>query len=358
MFRLPSGTDPQLALGRPTLGDLRTVTYGGLRIDKTYSLQHLNLDIVATRSRYNTFTHLDFDGVDYRGTWDWKFTPRWSGALTLERVEAPVQYADFRSFQRNVRVTTNQEASLDYWAFGGWHLLGGITEKEQKSEVDFLAETDFRVVGPDAGIKYEWPSGSSLALKQHARRGENTRRELDPVNLIDTAFRDTETELVLSWRVSGPSTIDARLARYERRNDHFSQRDFSGPVGGVTWSWIATGKLRLVAAAKRELMPSSDSLSSYRVNNSITLTPSLQMTEKTSVRLVLERIDSDFRGPVVTPTGPLRHDVLHTTTLAADWVATRKLTVNAVLQRQTRTANTPGADYEATTATLSAGLVW
>ena len=74
-----------------------TITTGflGLRIDKPYAQQRFLLDATATAYRYDKFSYLDFDGLDYLAAWDWRLTSHLSGRLSAARTETPTQFQDY-----------------------------------------------------------------------------------------------------------------------------------------------------------------------------------------------------------------------------------------------------------------------
>ena len=183
LFRLPGTLSPQATLGRSTKSDTLTTAYVGLRIDKPYAQQRFQLDITDTIYRYHTFSHLNFNAFDYRGAWLWHLTPRLSGTLSAERTQTLVPFEDYRllSQQRDVRDNKNQTLNVDWWAFGGWHLLLGLANIEQKSEAALLAEADFSLIDRQGGVKYESASGNALTVVQHSRRGDYANRIPDPI---------------------------------------------------------------------------------------------------------------------------------------------------------------------------------
>ena len=61
-----------------------------------------------------------------------------------------------------------------------------------------------------------------------------------------------------SWRITGKSTFDGRVAWIDYRSNHFAERDFSGLAGRLRYSWIATAKLALQATLSQEVEPWSD----------------------------------------------------------------------------------------------------
>ena len=119
VFHLSASDDPQALLGKPSKSDRISTTYVGLRLDKPYAQQRFHLDITETAYRYDNFSFLDFNALQYQGAWQWHFTPRVSGTLAGDRTEALVNYTDFRNTsQRNVR-TGN-------WVGKDWVILDGL----------------------------------------------------------------------------------------------------------------------------------------------------------------------------------------------------------------------------------------
>ncbi|MEQ1935539.1 MAG: XrtB/PEP-CTERM-associated polysaccharide biosynthesis outer membrane protein EpsL, partial [Fimbriimonadaceae bacterium] len=352
-FRLAETVDPNVALGKPRKSDSVKVGYLGLRFDKPYAQQRLQIDVTETLTRYENFTHLNFDAFDYRGAWLWSLTPQLSGSLSAERKQALVGSADYRGFERNVRDSTTRLFSLDWSVAGGWSLIARASRIEQLSEVPFLAEADFRSSGPEAGIKYLATSGSSITLTRRQSSGIFLNREPDPVGLIDSSYRDKETELKLHWAASGRSTVDATLGWRARRHGHFSERDYSGPFGELAYALTFPGKLRVNAFAKRVLAPSLGPLSSFRVDGLLSLSPSWQITEKSSVRATFERTTSDFRGPIIVPPGPLRRDVVRSAKLSADWAPVSSIMLSASGQRIERSSTDDAAAFKTMVITVS-----
>jgi exopolysaccharide biosynthesis operon protein EpsL len=353
-FRLPDSVDPQAAEGKARKSDTTKVFSAGLRFDKLYMQQRFQVDVTETRFRHEDNSQLDLDALEYRGAWLFHMTPRVSGRLSAERKQVPVPFADVPGSQRNVRTTDSRNLNLAWWAFGGWHLLLETSQKEQKSEVLTLAENDFQFTGAAAGVRYTAGSGNSIAVSQHARRGDYLNRPIDAATFLDNNFREYESELNLSWIPTGRSTLNGRLGWLERRHEHFAQRDFSGLIGDLSYGWTATGKLRVSASAKREMTAASELFSSYRVSDTLSVTPSWQTSAKTSVRLAFSHAVNDFRGPVLSPPGPLRRDTTRTAMLSADWAPWTSILLSVSVQRQGRSSNIPEFGFDTTIVALGA----
>ena len=358
VFRLPGSVDPLTAVGKPNKDDRISVTYVGLRIDKSFAQQRFQLDVTQTATRFNSFTFLDFDALDYRGAWLWRLTPRLSGTLSTEHRQALVPFADFRGFQRNVSNTDRRSFSLDGWLAGGWHLLLGVFDTETKYTQVFLPKTSSRSNGAEVGLRYLAASGSSVTATRRSSKGTTLNQPLDPVNLIDDGFRIQESELQSTWLVSGKSALNGRLAWVQRSHEHFAQRDFSGMAGNLDYTWTPTAKLRLAASARREIGAWWDLTSSYTVSDTLSFTPIWQVSTKTALRMRLDCTQRDYRGPVIANPGPLRDETVCSAGLGADWAPLRYVTFSANLQRDRRSSNYSAFDFQDTIAVVSASLMF
>lgn len=359
LFRLPDGVATPVA-GKPSRSETMYATYAGVRVDKPYSLQRLQLEVTGTRYEYQTFDYLNFTAFDYRAAWQWSLTPDLTGSISADRKQALVSYADFiNPSQRNVQTVENRRAALDWRASGGWHLLGAATEMKLRNSTSFLAVGDFTQDSAEAGVQYVAASNSALAIVQREGRGEYRNRPLDVFNQLDTHYKQSETELQGRWLLTGKSTVDGRVAWLKRTHDNFPERDFSGPVGQLRYLWTPTAKLQFTALAGRDLYSYQENNpaypSSYFVNKYASLTPAWQLTEKTSLRLRLEAGKRQFEGATV-PAVVMREDRFKLAQFGVTWNLSRSLEVIGTLSHERRNSNIETLTYRDNTALLSLAL--
>jgi exopolysaccharide biosynthesis operon protein EpsL len=358
VFHLPDSVDPQAQLGRSAKSDRISATYVGLRVDKPYAQQRFLLELTGTAYRYDNFSFLDFNALQYQGAWQWHFTPRVSGTLSADRSEALVNYTDFRNpSTRNVRTVENRLLSADAWLFGGWHLLGAARQQAAKNSAQFVQLGSSRVAGGEGGVKYVAGSGSSVTFNLRSVVGHFTDRAADPVTLVDDGFRRSESELLATWIVTGKSTLDGRLARVDYHSSHFAKRDFTGSAARLGYRWAPTARLSLNLAISRDLQPWQDDFASYRVDKRLLFGPRWQLGARTALAMTIDYAASDFRNPVV-PGGLDRRYAFRSAQLALDWQLLRNVSVKASLQRNLQTSNDPAIPFSATVATLDASLMF
>lgn len=360
VFRLPAGApDPQTARGISGKSDQIKTTYVGLRLDKSYANQRFELDATETATRYDKFTSNNFDAFQYRGAWNGSIGQRVIGSLIADHSKSAINPADVTSTEHIVRTSDNRRLNFDVSLSGGWYLLAGIIDTREKTSQVFLAAPAGSSNGKQIGLRYTAASGSFASAIRRSTRGTNDISEINLGNLIDTGFNVDESELISTWILSGKSTLNGRITRLDRRNDHLSQRDFSGTSGELAYVWAPDARWLLNLTATRNIMPwTADLLSSYRIDEILSFAPTWKLSEKIGVRMRAYRLASDFRGPVVPTTGPSRRDVLRSIQLGMDWTPLRNATIGATVQRERRSSTDANFEFDDTSAFLTASFIF
>ena len=360
MFRLPESiTDPQLAQGLTGRSDRISTTRVGVHFDKTYSQQRITFDAEDSAIRYEKFGFLNRNALNYRGAWQWRFTQRISGTLAVDQNETLVGFDDTRALARNVRVIRNKKATVDGWLSGGWHLLAEMSDTEVKSTTAFAAQPDFTQTSGGLGLKYLAASGNFISLTQRVRQGTNTGQPVDLIKFVDSGFSVRETELAAVWNVNGKSSLIGQFTRVSRHHEHVPQRDFSGYAGDLSYVWTPTGKLTVNVVANRILIPfAADLQTSYKLDNTLSVSPVWALTSRTSLSLAAFRRTSDFLGPVIAIGSPQRRDTLQSVQLAASWSPHPKINVRASVQRDRRRSTDSTFDYDNALTNLTMSLTF
>ena len=350
LFRLTNSANPK--------SDTINATGVGLRIDKPYSRQRFQLDVSETATRYNKFSYLNFDALNYRGAWLWNLGPRLSGTLSADRSKALAPFEDTLGNQRNVSITKSHAFNIDGWAFGGWHLLLGVSQSDQKSEQTILNQPDFHSVSSEAGVRYIAPSGNAITATQRSTRGDYLNQIVAPT-VLDNGYKQNESEIQANWTISGRSLVAGRLAWLERKNHNLVQPKFSGEVGNFSYIWTPTENVSLNVSAARSIGPLQDPSFSHIVSDTLSFAPTWKVSPKTAVHLSFARTNSAYRGTGLVPaTGPPRRDIEGRAELGAEWLPIRSLSLNASLQRQSRSSNNALVEYGATITRISASFMF
>jgi exopolysaccharide biosynthesis operon protein EpsL len=342
-FRLSDSADAQALIGTPSRSDTIAVTTLGFKLNKPVGLQRFELDVNLEDHRYKRFTNLDFTGVNYAAAWRWSFTPALHGNLTSDRREYVDTTADLQNFgQLNRRTARSTLLDAEYEVDGAWRVLGGVFDRVSTSSQSTF-EGDSKVRGLEVGARRVFSSGTSLAYRFRNGRGESSDIAQSFAPAGD--FKDREHEVRLDWTPSGKTTVQARLAHFDRKHDALAARDFSGVVGQADVNWAVTGKTSVLWGAARELGSYQTDTSSYYQGYRFFVAPTWKATEKIAVRLRYDHGVRDFRGPLLGVVAIDRKDTTRLASLALEWQAARALKLVGSVQRDKRTSNAPGVDY-------------
>lgn len=339
-----------------------TSAYAGIRLDKLYAQQRFKFDFTLTANRYQNYGILDFNAKDYKAAWLWSLTPFLKGTISLDRKQSLNSFQDFRGGSlvniRNINTSETQHFEADFSPHNVWHILGGVTRSTQKNSNNsnsFEGQESFTMNSLDAGARYNFSSGSSVTVMGHGRSGDYDGRQLNAAALFDTAFDEREVETKLDWILSGKSRVNARVAYLSRDHDHFSQRDFSGLVGNVDYSWTPTGKLRLILSASSSLSSYQTLDNSYTRLNSLSISPLYAFSDKITMRATAAITKRTFLGEGVIPDGD-RVDWSKTASFGVDWSPLRAISIGGSLERSSRDSNIDVYDYNDTTIGVNANL--
>lgn len=336
----------------------------GLKFDKGYSLQRFTVDAKVTDYNYRNNSYLDYTGKNLNAAWLWSLSPSFYGKFSAGRVDSLNSFVDFvpmaASQRRNIRTTQTDRLDAEWEAMGPWHLIGSAARYSQHNSQIFIQDDSYWTRIGEAGVKYVTSATNSISLVRRWTTG-NYARSADPSTEMESGFSQTDNEVRVFWQPTFKTSVTSRISRLDRRSDQFAVRDYSGYVGSVNLNWNATDKLSLLASIRRDLNPfqnlssTTTSFSSFYASDVYTLSPTWNLTEKTSLSLSYGIEHRDYRGTIVNGV-PMRNDRLHTIGVIADWKPRKSIDVNLSYLRQTRDSNQTDFNFSANTLFLSALL--
>ena len=347
---------PELPAGTPS--ETISTAYARFRIDKPYAQQRFFLEAAVTAYRYERFDYLDFDGVDYRAAWHWTLTPRVTGTLSADRTQAPTQFQDTVGIRSNVTTNERYAFNLDGQLFGGWHVLMGVAQTNRTSEQSLLQGIpDFRESSGDAGIRYAFASGSDVVAAWRRIEGLQDSQVVNGVVVVSSAnYKEDQSEVRGTWSLSPVSALTGRVTYLDRRYDLSSQNDFYGTAGSVGYTWVPTGKLRLLLSATRGISPWQSLSANYRVSNTLSIAPTWEVAARTSIYLSVGRTYDDFPQQSAAAAVAERKDTTTNAVLGVNWAATRNLSLNFSVEYHERTSTELLLEYATNLARLNASF--
>ncbi|WP_431097440.1 XrtB/PEP-CTERM-associated polysaccharide biosynthesis outer membrane protein EpsL [Polaromonas aquatica] len=353
IFRLSDTANTQALLGTPDRADTVSVTTAGFKINKPLGLQRFEFDAAIEDHHYSRFSNLDFTAVNYAAAWRWSFTPALHGNLTTDRREYVDNTADVQGAgQLNRRTNRSTVFDAEYELDGAWRLVGGLFERTSTSSQPFTFEGDSRIRGAEGGVRYVFPSATSMAYRY--KRGDGDYPGRVPSPTFAGSFTDTEHEFRLDWAPTAKTTLRARVSHLDREHDGLAARDFSGFTGQLDANWAITAKTSLAGGVVRELGSYQTSVASYYQGYRFFVAPTWKPSEKTAVRLRYDHGERSFKGPLPGFAATGRRDTTNLVSLALEWQALRALKLIASVQRDRRKSTEPGFDYSSNAVGLSA----
>lgn len=340
-----------------------------LGFNKAWGLQRIRANATLIDYSYQENDYLSYQARNYDAAWNWSFTPRLHGLLSLDQVEQQNSFVDYSAStpaqRKNVRRTENQRFSLEWEATGGWLALGGLSRITQTNSQSFLEQGSYELNNLEFGGRYVWPSGNYLQILRKKGEGEYKERRLigfsevpAPFNSqIDTGFRQDESEFKLYLPLTGKSTVNARVARQERRHEHFSDRDYAATVGRLEYIWQPSGKLSLNAALRRDIAAFQNFASSYYLTDGMSLQPAWQISARTALRFKYDWERRRYEGGIF-PGLPERRDTLQVVRLSLEWMPAEWSSLSLALQQDRRNSNQDNWDYKANLLTLNAQFLF
>ena len=344
LFRLPNGVSPSISAGA-SRGDQAWISDFGLLFNKTYGQQKITISADISDNRYDTFSYLDFVAKNGSATWSWTLTPEITGHVIYSRSQFLNSFADFNSFGRNINTNTTKRIDLDWAVAGALHTGIAATQFVQTNTLPVFEFENVRVNSIEPNINLISLASNSIGAYGRTATGQYVDQALDPVNQIDTNFREHEFGLRSTYGFDGQLSFFGQLGYLKRENEHFHSRDLGGLVGTTKIDWQMTGKTTANILFSRSLSTYETLTTSYVTTERISLGPTWSATAKTQFTAAAQVIRYQFAGPLV-PTSSLRADLTRELVLGGQWTPVREVTVTPSLTFSARHSNELNLQYQ------------
>ncbi|MFD1121338.1 XrtB/PEP-CTERM-associated polysaccharide biosynthesis outer membrane protein EpsL [Methylophilus flavus] len=324
----------------------------GIKIDKSYSLQHVILDVWVVDNKYHKNDYLDFVGKNYNATYLWTLTPSLTGTLSSRQTESMNNFGDFLRTEQNVRTFTSNEFTAKYSPHQVWGAILGVSQNKLENSQVFTAITDFDAKGLDYGVSYDFSSKSNIKFLAHNRTGNFNQRPLDPVNLFDNGYKENEYELDLYLQEPGLSTLSAKLGYVDREYDNYTVRNYKEFIGNVNYNLILTGKIKGNFSLMRTASPFETVNSTYSVTDTFTTRLTYDVSSKIQAGVNLRYTERDFEGRAQFDTSG-RNDIEHAYGGFLSWNPTKNIGLTLNSTKSTRDSTVARFDYEDTLTSVN-----
>jgi exopolysaccharide biosynthesis operon protein EpsL len=339
--------------GIPVFTTQRSDTYSvfgvGLDVDWKQGRQQVLASASKNLVRYSNFSNFDFDGSDYRGTWNWRLGNHLSGQLGASQVVSQTSFNDLNQFT-NAFVAVNNELTTDRffgsaeWEFHPrWRTGVGLAQSSGENSTLVQRSQDFDSDSTYAYLTYLTPKGSRLRGELRRIDSEFPNRQLVAGSLVDNSYTQDEVNFVGDWSATGKLINRLRVGWVERRHENLSTSDFSGVAGRYTADYFPTGKTAINAAIFREPAGVEDANSSFRLNTGINVNAAWLLSDKTTVRAGVSYVNGDYDQ--IVPGSLKRNDDDTNGSLSVSYSPIPMATFDAGLQVGRRNSTIDALDY-------------
>jgi Putative beta-barrel porin 2 len=331
-----------------------TTLSGGLNVP--FGRQRAYANGAVSHTRYSNVDGLDGQGYTLGAGLDWSTIGNLSGNL---QANAGRRQADFNTGVSTATLKNNESyQELRARALLGGVGLLGIEGTLGYRRVDFSApEFDSREYQQNSGslgVIYRPSSALSLGTGVEVQYSDYDVPAFGQSQPDSSSRRDLYVSA--DWTATGASTVGTRLnfgkTDYKRPN----AEDFSGVTGSIYWNWRPSGRTTLTTSLSRDTGQESgfQSLTNAgrtrltatdfsRVTNLFTLGANYDLTGKI---VLTGGLSYARRSLVDSISGRAGNDNTTISSLGANWLATRIITVGCKVGHESRSASGFGSfDY-------------
>lgn len=354
VFRLARNADTRASLGTSSRSD-RILTHGvGLSADLPVSLQRFQASYQRFWTRYERFGHLDFDGDIWRAAWLWAVTREFTGDIGYNDVTGLASFAAFAGTTKDVIRTRRAYATANWQLTPRWVAHGGVNATERKHDDPARRIHDIGAVSVETRLSYVTPKENRIGAAIRYERGGAPDTRLVAGIPFDNVYGQWGIGVVGRWDITVHSRLDGRADYVRREYDQFSQRDYSGPAWGVTYTWTPTPKFSVASTVRRDIAPLDDVQTSFVLATGVGVKPRWQVTEKLALVGSADYVRWKYRGdPLIG--GDFERRV-RAASVGFAWTPLQRVVITASLQREERTSDLANADYRVSLGTLEARI--
>jgi exopolysaccharide biosynthesis operon protein EpsL len=317
-----------------TRGDSWWTREGGLIFDKTYSRQHITLIAKLSRTTFDHFAQLDYNGKDLQANWNWQLGNHLEGRVGWSYQQVLAPYTDFRGDERNLRKTRSQYVEGAWRFHSAWRVRAGFQRDNYSYEALSNLFNNRTEDATELELDYLAHSESTVGLvARHVKGTYPFPRPIAP-SLFNNNFDQDELKVRAHWLATGSTTIDALVGYTRRDQPSFGPGTTSGAAGKINATWQPRGKMTYKAAVWRDFAALESTLISYTLNDGASIGARWDATPKITVDgdAVYERRNYKARQAFAGD-DDLR-DSIRTISLRASWLPRPTVQVQAGFAHQ------------------------
>jgi exopolysaccharide biosynthesis operon protein EpsL len=360
LLRLPNSVSPSEAgVGNRPRGTWIGNAFVRATTDLTPGRQRIKGYIQANAFRYDDYSYLNWEGVDFGAAWLWQVGNLWNGTLSYDHLKFLSGFADLRPFVQNLRTVQIARADAEYWLHPSWRLTGGYTLTVLDNSQATIATTDLTENAFGLGFKFVSTERNWVIFGARYTDGDYPNRS-QPSLIGDTGYKQYDAGVDASWALGGKTELLGRLAYTKRDFPNLTQRNFSGPTGNIRLDWRPTGRTGVTGIVRREIGGIEDVTANYIVTSAVRIAPYWRITERIRLESWYEYQVRDYQGAPGVAAGVIQapKEKYNYFGFSATWTPTRNWQLGLGFVYSNRNSNIPLNDFDdfTTYATVRFGI--
>lgn len=335
----------------------------GLVFDRTWGRQRIAAVARLSKSDFDHFRQLNYDGKDLQANWYWQLGNHLQGKAGASYQQVLAPYTDFLSTERNLRKTRSSYVDGSWRFHAAWQVRAGFQRDRYEYDATSQRFNNRTEEAPELELDYLARSDSTVGLVARRVKGRYPfLRPVGPFNL-NNDFTQDELKARVKWNASGATIVEALAGHTRRKQPSFGEGTTSGLTGKVKATWQPHGKMTWTAAVWRDFAALESTIVSYTLNKGASAGAQWDASAKIRVNadVAVERRNYNARGNSIPGIPGARlndalKDSLRTATVRATWSPRPTVQVAAGYAHQARSgaAALGTGSFTSNSVTLSA----
>lgn len=298
LLRLP---DEGAALAGPRSDTIRQLQAGVL-LERPIGRQILSGQAKFSRVSFERFQRFDYSGKDLLAALEWHVGNHVDGHIGSSYAQTLAPFTDFFSKERNLRLHRHDYVDAGWRPHPSWRVSAAAGRDKISYDLALLRFNNRIENSKELGLDYLASSGSIAGLRlRRITTDYREQRTLGGVVLDD--FAQDEVKANVDWLFSGITRIRFLGGWVRRRHDASALLDASGKNGRLIVDWAPLGKLRFTATGWREFAAVESTIVNSSLNNGASLGADWDASAKLRLNALLKRERRDFSatGAIILP---------------------------------------------------------
>ncbi|RZM08267.1 MAG: hypothetical protein EOO88_50480 [Pedobacter sp.] len=204
---LPSEVSAIDVIGLESKSDMSQTWEAGVLLDKKFGRQYFTGSLKAGKTKYDTYTALNFDGRDLVGNWNWFLENHLQGNIGASYAKGLTPFTDFHQLVRNVRTQQREYFDAAWRLHPSWRVKTAASKYQLNYDLLSQQPANRAENRYDLGLDYLARSGSSAGLVLVNTRGTYPNRLQLGSAELSNSYQQDEIKTNIDWRVSGKTRL-------------------------------------------------------------------------------------------------------------------------------------------------------